>query len=460
MPASTSAETPRQQARRERDGQVSQLEKDRRRSRRRRVLAGVAIALALALVAGVIAVTAYIVRLDRRIDQRREVAGAGIEKALAEPPSDPREPYYVLLLGTDWRPDEGVARADTIILARFDPLNDRVALLSIPRDTRAEVPGQGTTKIAHAYAFGGAPLMIEAVSDFTELPISHYVEVDFEGFERIVDTIGGVEIDVPAAIDDPLAGRTSGEETAEAYLIEPGEQVLDGKHALTFVRSREYADGDFTRMANQQLFMKALLSQTLSLSNLPDATRIVDAGIENLTTDMTLSELFGAAWMVRGLEDGALEAKTVPGEARYSGGAWYVIVDEAAFDELLTDLSSGEPIESGGVTVPDYEPSSITVTVRNGSGLNGVASDAADRLTGLGFPVSDVGNMGQFAYDDTLVVYHDDDAQATFVRESIEFGKVAPSSGLYSFDTDVLVIVGRDWTIRDDDESGRQGTPQ
>jgi hypothetical protein len=302
--------------------------------------------------------------------------------------------------------------------------------------------------------------MIEAVSNFTELPISHYIEVDFEGFERIVDTIGGVEIDVPVAIDDPLAGRTSGEEAAEAYVIEPGVQVLDGQHALTFVRSREYADGDFTRMANQQLFMKELLSQTLSLSNLPKAPRIVDAGIENLTTDMSLGELFGAAWMVRGLEDGALEAKTVPGEARYAGGAWYVIVDEAAFDQLLADLGAGEPIESGGVTVPDYEPSSITVTVRNGSGLNGVASDAADRLTGLGFPVSDVGNMDQFAYDDTLVVYHDDDAQATFVRESIEFGKVAPSSGLYSFDTDVLVIVGRDWTIEDDGESGRQGTPQ
>jgi LCP family protein required for cell wall assembly len=459
MPASTSAESPREQARRERDGQVSMLERERRRAQRRRVLAGLAVALVLALVAGVVATAAYVVRIDRRIEQRREAAGAGIEEALAEPPSDPREPYYVLLLGTDWRPEEGVARADTIILARFDPLNDRVALLSIPRDAQAEVPGQGTTKISHAYAYGGAPLMIQAVSDFTELPISHYVEVDFDGFERIVDTMGGVWIDVPTAIDDPLAGRTSGEEAAEAYVIEPGYQLLDGKHALTFVRSREYADGDFTRMQNQQLFMKALLSQLLSLSNVPKATRIVDAGIENLTTDMSLGELAGAAWMVQGLEEGALESKTVPGEARYSGGAWYVIVDEDGLDALLTDLAAGRRIESDGVVVPDLDPAGISVTVRNGSGLNGVASDAAERLAELGFPVSDVGNMDQFAYDDTLVVYHEADAEATFVRESLEIGKVAPSSGLYAFDTDVLVIVGRDWSL-EDEESGRQGAPQ
>jgi polyisoprenyl-teichoic acid--peptidoglycan teichoic acid transferase len=190
------------------------------------------------------------------VNTRLRPDAAAISDALAEPPGF-SEPYYVLIMGSDRRPGETNARTDTLILARIDPDEKRATLVSIPRDTRVEIPGHSTTKINAASALGGPELAIRTVAGFTGLPISHYIEMDFEGFKEIVDALGGVTVAVPHAIDDPLAANYD----IRYQSIPAGVQRLSGAHALTFVRSRAYPEGDLMRIQNQQAFLRALVSR-------------------------------------------------------------------------------------------------------------------------------------------------------------------------------------------------------
>ncbi len=448
-PASRSRETPREHARRKKEGLGSRVERTRRKERRRRVIVGVAVSFLVFVLVGVAAAYFYMRDVDRRLTERQQAVDPEIQATLSESP-EADEPFYVLLLGSDSRGEEH-ARADTIILVRLDPDRERISMLSIPRDTRVEIPGHGTDKINAANTLGGPSLMIETVRDLTDLPISHYVEVDFNGFKEIVDAIGGVEIDVPQRIYDPKAANYD----SSAYVVEAGPQELDGKHALTFVRSRNFPDGDFTRMQNQQIFLKALARQTLTIGNVFKLDGIVDATVENITTDLSVREMMGIANTFRNMDLAGIESATVPAESRYSGGVSYVVIDETAFEEMLATFRETGHLEAAPEQEPEIVPGDVTVTVRNGAGIAEVATQVADQLGAEGFAVGEVGNMNQFVYDDTLIIYAEDDTPAQLVRRHLDIGEIAPSRGMYSFTTDVLVVVGKDWP----DHAGGGTTP-
>ncbi len=420
------------------------------RQRHRRILLGCLFTALMMATMMAAAVFAFVKDVDSKIEERRMEAGPAIAEALTAPPDQRDEPYYILLLGADAidvdADDLGV-RTDTIMIARLDPEAKQVSLLSIPRDTRVPIEGHGTTRINHAASYGGPSLMIDTVSEFTGLPISHYIELDYMGFKEIVDAVGGVWVDVPRRIYDPMAARVNsgdGSVRVGAMVVEAGYQKLDGYHALTFVRSRAYADGDFTRVQNQQIFIRALLDQMLSLGNLFRVTEITNAAIGATITDMNVGDVLGIVNDFWGMDLADLESATMPGNPKYIGGGSYVVVDEEAFTELLDRFSSGEPlIPVEEVEPPD--PSDITVTVRNGAGLDGVAAEASEYLAGRGFGMVGIGDMNQYVYDKTLVVYEIDATSATVVREQLGMGDVVPAKGIYDFSSDVLVIVGKDW---------------
>ena len=114
---------------------------------------------------------------------------------------------------------DGAYRSDTLILTRVDPKNKKVTLVSIYRDTYVNIEGHGPGKINAAYAFGGAQLAISTVSKFAGVPISHYAIVDFDGLEAVVDSVGGIDVNVPRDIDDDRAGGS----------LSAGQQTLDGE---------------------------------------------------------------------------------------------------------------------------------------------------------------------------------------------------------------------------------------
>lgn len=373
--------------------------------------------------------------------QKPESITPELSEQLTEP--EPKEPITILLLGSDVRPDEEAARADTIIVARVDLEEKKVWMLSIPRDTRVEIPGHGVSKINAANFYGGPALMVETVKGFLGIDINHYMEIDFTGFEAMVDALGGVWIDVPVEIDDWKAASHSPGHRAKH--IDPGYQLLDGEHALTFVRSRDFPDADWQRMRNQQLFFRELASQSTRWENVFKLPGVVREFAEYAVTDMSVSEMIDVGRSLAGISEDDIQATTLPGEWRSP----YVYVDEAEKERLVTALMAGEPFEPP-VEEQEFAPSEVRVAVRNGGGVDGAATEASDALKSQGYVVVEVGNANQFVYDKTLIVYADEVAErkASMVAEALGIGTLVPSRGMYSYSGDVLVVVGEDWASR------------
>jgi len=438
-PASTSAETPTEHNRRRERPDFG--ERQRKSKKRKRVAMGCLslflILLAVAAVAGVF----YVRSLDDKM-QGGFKTDAKADDALVKPKPDERDDaFYMLLMGVDSREIGEASRSDTLIIARIDPKQQRVTLVSIPRDTRVSIPGHGKTKINSAHAYGGPALVIETVKEITGLPISHYAEVDFKGFKDVVDALGGVTVTVPEDIYDMKAAN----HVKSAAKLEAGTQVLDGAHALTFVRSRQFPRGDLQRIENQQTFIKAVLKESLKPANVLRLPSVVSAMADSMTTDLSVSDLLSIANQMKGMNGDALEAVTMPGEPQMIGGGSYVVMDEEAFAAMIQRVNTGQPAEVADAEDATAEPYQIQVTVKNGSGIGGVASDAARRLRNLDFRVGEIGNMNQMVYDETLIVYKKNKDRATLVSEALGRGKVVSSRGMYTFDTDVLVVVGEDW---------------
>jgi polyisoprenyl-teichoic acid--peptidoglycan teichoic acid transferase len=410
------------------------------RWRRRLKIAGISAGALVLLVAVALGVTYLQLR-------------AGLSSGLAADPRirevlDPtgglsREPFYLLILGSDRREGEEVARSDTIILARIDMRENTVSMLSIPRDTRVNIPGHGMNKINAASALGGTSLMIETVREFTDLPVNHYLGIDFRGFKEIVDALGGVWIDVPMHIDD----RQAASEFPEARVIEAGRQKLDGKHALTFVRARySLPRQDLDRIENQQLFIRALVEQATGERNPLRLKVLGDATGGSIDTDLDVGQLIAVGRKLSGSLD-MLDMAVVPVEPQRIEGVSYVVADDAELAVLIERMRQGQPmLPEEEESEPTVDRSSVSVTIHNGSGLAGVAGAAAARLEARDYAVGEVGNANQFVYDETLVVYQEGGAEiAALLVSDLGKGRAVAARGMYSFQTDILVVVGKDW---------------
>ena len=249
-----------------------------------------------------------------------------------------REPFYMLLLGTDGRPGETSYRADTIILARIDPTEQQVTLISIPRDTRITYKGE-TMKINAAHTEEGAAGMVEAVNELCGIEISHYAEISFDGLVQLVDALGGVEVNVPDEIDDPKAAD---------FTIEPGLQTLNGEQALAFCRSRAFADGDYTRMRHQRIFVAALANTILNKTDATQLPGIIDAMADMVATDLSLPDILSLANAMRGMDTDSMWTANIPSHAggdTYINGVSYVFVHEEELEEMMARVDAGEDPE-------------------------------------------------------------------------------------------------------------------
>jgi LCP family protein required for cell wall assembly len=413
----------------------------------------VAALLIVVAAGGIYAYAKYIESTMQRTVVRQEKLSVDLAKA------KPQEPYNVLIMGVDKRSGDTMYRSDSLMLARIDPKTKQVWMVSIPRDMRAQIPGHGYAKINSAYALGTEQLAIDSVEKLTGVAINHFMAIDFSGFEKVVDAMGGVWIDVPVEINDKQADRSKGDKASH---IDAGYQLLDGAHSLTFVRARhQFADQDFSRMKNQQLFAKAIADQVAKKTSVARVPRIVAAVAPNISTDMSLMEMMRTAQALKAAGSENVYTTTLPGTWRTP----FIWPDEAAMQKIIAKLEAGEPFEpkpkkatessetvspaaTEGAQAPAKKPSQITVTVRNGAGIVGCAKQAASILKARAFKVEDVGNTNQFVYKQTLVIYKSDKASAELIQGSLPPGtKLVQSRGMYAFDTAVLVVVGKDWDV-------------
>lgn len=350
-----------------------------------------------------------------------------------EPPFDGKQVVYILALGeddtsrTDSKP-RGLC--DTIILTRVDFENERVAALSIPRDTRVDLDayGYGACKINAAHVYGGPVLAELAAAELVGVKPDYYIKANIKGFKKSVDIVGGVEIDVEKNMR--YTDRWGG-----LYInLKKGRQLLDGDKAAQYVRFRHDALGDLARVERQQKFLKEFAKKAFSPTNLPKLPRIVDALLENVETDLGPGDALYLAKFMREIGLDQVKTAVLPGVPEDIGGISYWVADAQQSADIVRDLFFPRP------ALPKVE-------VLNGGGMPGAAQRVAETLEQYGYEVTVVGNADSFDCASTEVISHNSDAEgvariASIVNSSTVKYKQEPSAK-----ADVTVIVGRDYAF-------------
>jgi LCP family protein required for cell wall assembly len=263
-------------------GPPSGEEPPKRRHRGRRI-AIVGFALVVLLVVGVVAGYGAFLNhtVNKNVQREALLPTPSPGESVPTRAAEAGKSQNILLIGSDERPGQSRQRSDVIILVHLTSDRRIVYLVHFPRDLFVDIPGHGKNKINASYAFGGAPLLVKTVQGLVDVPIDHVAHIGFEGFKRMTDAVGGVNV---------YAEEPSHESTGD---IHKGMNHLNGEQALAFVRERhQLSEGDISRGRRQQAFLKALLLEALSKSTLTNPVKFahfVDAATRNLTVDNSFS---------------------------------------------------------------------------------------------------------------------------------------------------------------------------
>ncbi|WP_408894306.1 LCP family protein [Paenibacillus taichungensis] len=233
-----------------------------------------------------------------------------------------KEPFNALILGVDERPNDR-GRSDTMIVLSVNPGKKQVLMFNIPRDTRTDIVGHNTVdKINHAYAFGGVDMSVNTVEQFLGVPIHYYMKVDMEGFAKIIDLVGGVDVNNPFAFD------------YEGQRYDQGNIHLDGVAALGFSRMR-YDDpkGDLGRNDRQREVLKQMLKNTMQFSSVLNIQNMLDELGTHVRTDVTFDEMKELLLEYRNdLEN--VDTVEIKGKGEKINGIYYYIVDQQEKDRI------------------------------------------------------------------------------------------------------------------------------
>ena len=251
-------------------------------------------------------------------------------RAELEPAIPSRDVLFILAIGSDARPGRPPAHAlaDSLHIIGVSPRTSSASIVGIPRDSYVPIPGVGTRKINESLFYGGPQLVVETVRRLTGVPIDAYLLTGFEGFKRMVGSIGGIEVDVPYAMSDPYSGAR----------FRPGPARLRGRAALAFTRNRHDAPGgDFGRSMNQGRFLLAALREFRADLERDPLTllRWLAAGGRFLESDLTLEEMAGLLMAVPSIE--RTRNVVVAGSGAMVGGASVVRLGSAA-EAVFRDL--------------------------------------------------------------------------------------------------------------------------
>jgi LCP family protein required for cell wall assembly len=343
-------------------------------------------------------------------------------------------------------------RSDTIMVAHIDAKSGTALLVSFPRDLWVAIPGLGHAKINAAFNSGPQRVIETIESDF-DVPISHYLEVDFQGFRKMVNAIGTIPIYFPTPARDIKTGLA---------INKAGCQQLNGDQALAYVRSRYYESlvngkwqqdptSDLGRINRQQYFLRTLAQQTLHAATAKPwkASSLLDSMLSNVQRDpkLGLSPLRALAYAFH--RPGGVETVTLPVNRQFFDGQDALALDDAKAAPILARLRGiGGPSAATG-PVKAVDPHTIHVAVENGTGKTGLGARADDALSGLGYSVvGHATNADRNDYTVTEVRYVSGaETKARFLLSELGgAGKVvAIDKGSAPAGTDVLLVLGRDY---------------
>jgi LCP family protein required for cell wall assembly len=383
----------------------------------------------------------------------------------------------VLLMGLDyrdWLANEGAPRTDSMMLLTLDPVARTAGMLSIPRDLWVDIPGFEHNRINTAYSQGegfnvpggGPGLAMRTVENLLGVPVQYYVVLDFYAFERLVDEVGGVNILVTQDVKISPLGR-------ESRLLWEGEAVwLDGADALAYARARKTEGGDFDRAKRQQQVALALRDTILNLNNVP--TLLTKAPVlyqelsSGIRTNLSLEQMISLGMMalqipmeniqkgvisppdnvtLETLPDGAQVLKPIPEKIRELRDRIFTNTSAVGPSVSADDLGEGARIEAA------------RISVRNGSGTEGLATQTAEYFKAQGLNVVEVGNADRLDYDKSILMVQN----ATYpyaVRFLASMLNLSQSQILYPVtsdpEVDVIVVLGYDWAAYVAQQGGLQ----
>lgn len=256
----------------------------------------------------------------------REISVKRTEKVILKE----KPPISVLLLGVDEREDDR-GRSDTMIVLTLNPSDQSIKMVSIPRDTYTEIVGYGTSdKINHAYAFGGLMMSMESVENLLDIPIDYTIQVNMEGFQDIIDAVGGITVDSPIAFED----------------FSVGEQKINGEQALRYVKMRKQdPDGDFGRQDRQKQVIESLLAETASASSLVNYKKIFDAVGDNVKTSISFGDMMKVQKNYRDAIKSIDQIYFEEGTGETINGIWYYKMNPDELQSIQKTLKQHLEVE-------------------------------------------------------------------------------------------------------------------
>ena len=256
----------------------------------------------------------------------------------------------ILLVGIDdgdlADPKNSPHRSDSMLLVGVHKATGSVSVLSIPRDTRVVIPGHGNTpdKFGHSYAYGGVALTMATVESFLKVPVHYYAVADWQGFIRVVDALGGVDmvVDADMKYEDPYANLKIN--------LKKGYQHLNGEQSGQYVRFRMDEMGDIGRVARQQKFLKALASQAISPSNILKLPYVAYIVGQSVSTNMTPWAFLQVSVALPAFRNNQIQSDMVPGNFANIGGVSYWGPDQAELRKVVQRMFLSTPSQAAKQT--------------------------------------------------------------------------------------------------------------
>ncbi len=345
----------------------------------------------------------------------------------------------VLILGVDTRDgDPSTQNTDTMIVLSLDPLNKSAAMLSIPRDVLIDRPGIYQGKINGAFAFGGAPLARSVVNDLLGIRVQSYALVNFDGFNKVVNGVGGVIVDVKRPIRDE--SYPTADYGVERINIIPGPQLMQGDAALKYARSR-HDSNDYSRARRQQDVLGALRVKLTQPGMLRSIPHLMDGIGTTIETDFDPANILPLARTASGIDTASITS-----DVMYPCGGEYPHCElsyngDAGFF-LIPDLSKVRDLVASLFYDPRVRQESARVEVQNTGGRSAIAKDVARRLDSRAFNVTSVIDAGTAR---SAIVLRNSGKRYTAEQLRLQLGGLPIETGDAPGGVDIVVRIGNDF---------------
>jgi len=332
--------------------------------------------------------------------------------------------------------------SDAMLLIRFDPTTKKVAVLSIPRDSRVNIQGVGTTKINFANYVGGASLSAQTVSQVLgDIPIDRYIRFNVSGFGKLVDALGGVDVYVPKKMKYQ-------DDSQHLYInLNAGQQKLDGSKAIQYMRYRHDDLGDIGRVQRQQAFFRAFIEQKLKPESVTKFSEILAIVKDNIDTNLSVEEVLALAGYTSKIDRQSIQMHMAPGRFSNSGefdSLSYWILDNRKLEKLMSQTFG--VMKSAESKPTDNSPESLRVAIQDSLSQPEGTKKATTVLSKAGYAqVFAAGDRWSKPLAKTQIIAQNGDRQvAEKLRDALGIGEVLiESTG--DIESDVTVRVGKDW---------------